>query len=83
LDGFTIEDSKILQINIYDDLHEEEGRLHKDTKNVTTMTKQNPKNIVPKEYHYYLPVFKEREKLMQPPLSYPTFKTHFKNRDSY
>jgi hypothetical protein len=66
LDGFTMEDGKILQINIHDNFHEEEGGLHKDTKKVTTTTKQNPKNIMPKEYHDYLLVFEEREKLIQP-----------------
>jgi hypothetical protein len=66
LDGFTMEDGKILQINIHDDFHQEEGGPYKDTKKVTAMTKQKPKNIMPKEYHDYLPVFKEREKLIQP-----------------
>jgi hypothetical protein len=67
LDGFTMEDGEILQINIHDNFHEEEGRPHKDTEKVTTTTKQNPKNIMPKEYHDYLPVFEEKEKLIQPP----------------
>jgi hypothetical protein len=67
LDGFTMEDGKILQINIHDDFNEEEGGPHKDTEKVTTMTEQNPKNIMTKEYHDYLPVFEEKEKLIQPP----------------
>jgi hypothetical protein len=67
LDGFTVEDGEILQIDIHDNFYEEEGGPHKDTENITAMTKQNPKNIVPKEYHDYLPIFKEKEKLIQPP----------------
>jgi hypothetical protein len=39
LDGFTMEDSEILQINIHNAFHEEEGRPHKDTEKATTITK--------------------------------------------
>jgi hypothetical protein len=49
--------------NKYDDDPEEKS----GGKKVTPRIEQNPKNIVPKEYHNYLSVFQGKQTLTQPP----------------
>jgi hypothetical protein len=53
--------------NKYDDNLEEKSRGKKDTEKVTPRIEQNPKDIVPKEYHDYSSVFQGKQTLTQPP----------------
>jgi predicted aspartyl protease len=53
--------------NKYDNDPEEKSGGKKDTEKVIPGIEQNPKNIVPKEYHDYLSVCQGKQTLTQPP----------------
>jgi hypothetical protein len=60
-------DNETLQMITNRDLEVKREVPHKDTEKETTLTKQDPRKIVPKEYHGYLSVFKEKQEPVQPP----------------
>jgi hypothetical protein len=60
-------DNDTLQMITNPDLEVKKEVPHKDTEKDTASTKQDPRKIVPQEYHGYLSVFKEKREPVQPP----------------